>query len=631
MTEHNDPFAPETRDNPHGYRTREFTLQIEQRAADTAADAPLRIAISSEAGVERYDWRTDTVYEEVLDHGASGVDLSYARDGLPFLLDHNLGRQIGILENVTVDADRVIRGDLRPGNHPDASWVVADMRAGVRKKVSIGYWPGNRYTQEERAGGAIARRYTGWSLYEASSVAVPADYSVGVGRSAHGAARTEQAVNPANSTETQMTVDTTSERGAAPTPDTRAAELAALARDGGVPEKAAEWIVNGTSVEAARKEVIAALRTAAEQRAPMQATTPAITDVRDREVDQPWAEDGADFFRAVVRAGRGAAIDKRLMATRSQDTITGNDGGFAVPAAVTNIMLDATLTGGEILSRVSTRPVTTGNSYNETLVKEEARTNGSRNGGVRAFWLAEDGTYQASQAETRQLDLKLQKLGAVVPLTEEQMEDGPALVSFLNEQVPEELRFVAEQAIWEGSGVGQPLGALNSGALITVAIEGSQTIANTAGNIWANAANMFARMPARMVAGSAWFIQQSLWSKILTATSGTAGGSHPMFTPAGRLADAPFGAIYGRPIVPVEYASAEGTVGDFVLANWSDYLLISKGGIRQQTSMHVEFLRDRQVMKFTWRVNGAPRTRVPLTPFRGANTLSPYIALAARS
>ena len=63
----------------------------------------------------------------------------------------------------------------------------------------------------------------------------------------------------------------------------------------------------------------------------------------------------------------------------------------------------------------------------------------------------------------------------------------------------------------------------------------------------------------------------------------------------------------------------------------AENLLIAKGGIKQATSMHVEFTRDRQVMKFTWRVNGAPRTRVPLTPFKGSDTMSPYIALAARS
>ena len=82
MTQDN-PFAPETRENPTGFRTREFTVRAEP--AGDAPDAPLAIAISSEAPVARWDWRTGEEYDEVLDHGPSGVDLSYVADGLPFL------------------------------------------------------------------------------------------------------------------------------------------------------------------------------------------------------------------------------------------------------------------------------------------------------------------------------------------------------------------------------------------------------------------------------------------------------------------------------------------------------------------------------------------------------------------
>lgn len=636
---------PATAENPAGVRYREVVVSRayddetpmkngeESDDADEIEEmAPVAVALSSEAPVERYDWRTGEIYMEVLDHSPDAIDLSYAADGLPFCLDHTLSAQIGLIDAVTIGEDRIARGVARPGSHPEAEWVFKDMRAGIRKKISIGYWPGDVYTQTKDAAGTITRRYTGWTLYEASSVAVPADYSVGVGRSASGAPLDRLAGGgPALSTESKMADVIQSERGVALTPDTRAAELAALARDGGMPEKAAEWIVGNVSVDAARAEVLSTLRSKAEARAPMSSAAPVIEVGRDRAGDAPWSADGADFFRAVVSAGRGGHVDARLSASRAQNTLMGEEGGFAVPAPVVQQFLEATMTGGEILSRVSTRPVTTGNSYVETLVKEEARTNGARNGGVRGYWLAEDGTYVESQAATRQLDLKLQKLGALVKLTEEQIEDGPALVSFLNEQVPEELRFVAEQAVWEGDGSGKPLGALSSGALVTVAIEGTQTIANTAGFIWQNAAKMYSRMPARMLPGSAFFINQQLWAKILTSTAGTAGASHPMFTAPGNLAAFPNGAIYGRPIVPVEYASAEGTVGDFVFANFADYLLIAKGGIKQATSMHVEFTRDRQVMKFTWRVNGAPRTRVPLTPFKGSDTMSPYIALAARS
>jgi len=357
----------------------------------------------------------------------------------------------------------------------------------------------------------------------------------------------------------------------------------------------------------------------------------AVTDVKDRAEGKPWADAG-EFYASVVRAGRHAErTDVRLLASRAQDTSTGHEGGWAVPESIVSVLLEPSRTAGELLSRVTTRPITVGNGYKEAAVKEESRASGSRNGGVQGFWTAEDATFTQSQAALRLIELAVKKVGAVVPITEEQMEDGPALESFINEQVPEELMFQKELAIWSGSGVGQPLGFANSGAFVSVAIEGTQTIANTNQFIFLNAAKMFARMPARMLMGAAWFINQELWAKILTSVAGAGGSAIPMFTMPGQLAALPNGGIYGKPIVPVEYASAEGTVGDFVFANLKDYLFAQKGGVRFAQSMHVEFLRDRQVLKFIERVDGTPRTRVPLTPFRGTATLSPYVALAARS
>ena len=74
-----DPFAPQSRENPVGYRTREFTVRAER--AGEGDDAPLRIAISSEAPVERWDpWDPELresggVYDEVLDHGRNGIGI----------------------------------------------------------------------------------------------------------------------------------------------------------------------------------------------------------------------------------------------------------------------------------------------------------------------------------------------------------------------------------------------------------------------------------------------------------------------------------------------------------------------------------------------------------------------------
>lgn len=636
-----NPFAERSATNPTGALRREAVVTIRRAEtrdgmADPAAEAPstIELALSSEAPVERYDWMTGERYVEVLDHGPNGIDLSYAADGLPFCMDHDLDDQIGLVEDLSVDRDRVLRGVVRRGNHPDASWLFADMAAGIRKKVSIGYWPGDVYTQTKDKNGVVTRRYTGWTLYECSSVTVPADYSVGVGRSASGAAPISLAGTPADSTEQTMTVDTQSERGAAPAPDIRPQELAALARNFPAHARLAEWISENVTVDTARDEVMRKLAAAAEQRAPNNPTQPAVTQQHERAEDKPW-RDGAEFISAVIRGTqRPHEMDVRLKAdaARSQNTNVGADGGFAVPAPVQTMLLEASKTGGEILSRVTERPITTGNGIKETVVKEEARTDGSRNGGIRHYWVAEEGDITTSQAKLREIELGLKKIATAVPITEEQMEDGPALVSFLQEQVPEEMRFGKELAIWSGNGSGKPLGFMNSGAVISVAIESTQTIANTADFIWKNAANMMVRMNPTAFLRSAWFINQSLWAKIVTATAGaSSSGAVTVFTPPGRLPDAPMGAIYGRPIVPVEYASAEGTVGDFVLADFKDYIFAQKGGMRFAQSMHVEFLKDKQVLKFVERVDGQPRTRVPLTPLNGSATTSPYVYLASRS
>ncbi len=126
-------------------------LDAEDAAEDAAESAPIAVAISSEAPVERWDWMTGERYYEVLDHTAKGgPDLSYAADGLPFCLDHDLCRQIGLLDGLSLDGDRMLRGVITPGSHPDAPWVFADMRDGIRKKVSIGYLPGEVLRRDPR-------------------------------------------------------------------------------------------------------------------------------------------------------------------------------------------------------------------------------------------------------------------------------------------------------------------------------------------------------------------------------------------------------------------------------------------------------------------------------------------------
>jgi HK97 family phage major capsid protein len=95
-------------------------------------------------------------------------------------------------------------------------------------------------------------------------------------------------------------------------------------------------------------------------------------------------------------------------------------------------------------------------------------------------------------------------------------------------------------------------------------------------------------------------------------------------------AQAPFGRLMGRPVQPVEYCSALGTLGDLILANMGEYFVIDNGGIQSASSIHVSFTTDETALRFIYRVNGFPWWTNTMTPFKGSNALSPYVTLAAR-
>ena len=83
-------------------------------------------------------------------------------------------------------------------------------------------------------------------------------------------------------------------------------------------------------------------------------------------------------------------------------------------------------------------------------------------------------------------------------------------------------------------------------------------------------------------------------------------------------------------MIPVEYSNTLGTQGDIVLADYSQYGIVDKGGIQAASSMHVAFLTDEMVFRITYRVDGEPLWNAQLTPFKGSNTLSPFVSLASR-
>ena len=147
----------------------------------------VRIAISSEIPVGR------SFGDEILDHSETSIDLEFARSGrMPLLLDHDPRQQIGVVEEVSLDsASRVLRGTVRFGKNGLAKEVFDDVTDGIRSNISVGYAV-NKMDRE----GKDSYRVSSWSPMEVSVVSIPADRTVGVGRSAEDDLQTRKPATP---------------------------------------------------------------------------------------------------------------------------------------------------------------------------------------------------------------------------------------------------------------------------------------------------------------------------------------------------------------------------------------------------------------------------------------------------
>lgn len=159
-----------------GVRHRSMTIARDVVDADGRAE----FSASSESPVLSYDWEIGR-YFEVLDHSPAAVRMGRLQDGAPLLKDHDRGIQIGVVESARVEGGQ-LRVGARFGNSEVAKAERADVADGIRSKVSIGYIVHELVLAEKRENGVDVYRATDWEPLEVSTVAIPADPTVGFGR-----------------------------------------------------------------------------------------------------------------------------------------------------------------------------------------------------------------------------------------------------------------------------------------------------------------------------------------------------------------------------------------------------------------------------------------------------------------
>jgi HK97 family phage major capsid protein len=147
------------------------TLDQEKRTVE--------IAVSSEYPVKQWFGM------EVLDHTDAAIDLERMRSGAPVLIQHDrhsAWSQVGVVEEVWLAADRKLRARIRFSKGEEGERIFVDVADGIRQNVSVGYIP-LEMVLERSENGLDHYRVTRWQPFEVSIISVPADPTVGVGRS----------------------------------------------------------------------------------------------------------------------------------------------------------------------------------------------------------------------------------------------------------------------------------------------------------------------------------------------------------------------------------------------------------------------------------------------------------------
>lgn len=157
-----------------GKLARAFTVN---RAAIDVENRTAELAFASETPYERW-WGI-----EILDITGDSMRMERLQGGANLLCDHDWRDVVGVIESVSIGADRVARAVVRFGKSARAEEVWQDVVDGIRKNVSVGYLVHEAVMVEMRDG-VETYRVTDWEPFEVSLVSVPADTSVGVGRSA---------------------------------------------------------------------------------------------------------------------------------------------------------------------------------------------------------------------------------------------------------------------------------------------------------------------------------------------------------------------------------------------------------------------------------------------------------------
>ena len=341
---------------------------------------------------------------------------------------------------------------------------------------------------------------------------------------------------------------------------------------------------------------------------------------------------GASEFSSLgemVSLIHGGLSDQRLLAAVAGGSEgVGADGGFLIPPQFAATLLDASLESEIVRPRARIEPML---YSSKTVAGLDTQDHSVDIGGLTGKWLGEGGSMAAQKPRLRALILTAQKLGILLPMSNEWVADAPDADGQISRALIAAIGWWLDYGFLNGTGAGQPKGVLNDAALIVANAEGGQAAATIT---YENIKAMYARLHPAAVPNAVWIANQGARAQLLgliqavknAAGTDFVGGSGVPIVKQG--ADGSM-SLLGLPLLFTEKVPALGTQGDIVLADLSQYVV----GLRQEISIaksqHLYFDSDQTAYRVLLRADGRGTWSKAMTPKNGA-TLSWCVTLAAR-
>lgn len=461
----------------NGPQRRDASL-VFQRESINADARTVEIAFSSEEPVARW-WGL-----EILDHTPGACRLDRVKQGGALLMDHEWTDQVGVIESVRIDSDRVGRAVVRFGRSRRAEEIFQDVVDGIRRNVSVCYQV-HGYEIESSRNGDETYRITDWEPIEISFVSVPADITVGVGRSAdaptmpiikdsimeHNTA-TAQPVAPVDTTGF-VTQGANGERQ-------RAADILAIANN---PAYTAYNLRELADAAIANGEPLDAFRARAMERMASAPKPTADIGMDDKEVRQYSLVRALHFLANPSDAGARRAAGFEIECSEAAANKSGRETrGLIVPFDVLSRDLTVgtatagghtvatNLLSGNFIDLLRNAQVISGMGAQYLTGLQGNIAIPGQSGGATAYWVAENGAVTESDQAFRQVAMSPKTVGAMSDISRKLLlQSSIDVEGFVRRDLATTLALAIQNAAINGSGASnQPKGVLSHAGIGSV-------------------------------------------------------------------------------------------------------------------------------------------------------------------